>query len=138
MADRADCILRYDCDLSYHAELGRRLCALPASDPRHLQACAKCKGSGCVATDGDAEDCPVCDGLGFILSDTSNKRRIVFKASSELSDGESQCTYPTVDALCAAIREFAENYSHVEDAGESFAVELVAMTDAEFEALREP
>jgi hypothetical protein len=64
-------------------------------------------------------------------------RRVMFKASCELADGVSDCTFPTVGALCEAIQEWAENYQHPRDAGESFSVELVAMTDAEYDQLPE-
>lgn len=64
-------------------------------------------------------------------------RKIMFKASAELGDGDSPCTYETVEQLCEAIKEFAKNYDNPCDAGESFRVELVALTPWEFEALPE-
>lgn len=62
-------------------------------------------------------------------------RKIMFKTSPELGDGVSECTYQTVDQLCEMIRDFAQHYSSPSDAGESFTVELVALTDAEFDQL---
>lgn len=64
-------------------------------------------------------------------------RKIMFKTSPELGDGGSQCTYETVEQLCEAIKEFAKNYDSPSDAGESFSVELVALTPWEFDKLPE-
>ena len=64
-------------------------------------------------------------------------RKIMFHASAELGDGESQCTYETVEQLCEAIKEFARNYTSPSDSGESFTVELVALTPTEFNELPE-
>lgn len=64
-------------------------------------------------------------------------RKIMYKASAELGDGDSRCTFETAEELCAAIKEFAQNYNNPGDAGGSFSVELVALTAAEFDALPE-
>ena len=68
---------------------------------------------------------------------TTTSRRLMFKASAELGDGTSVCTFADVDQLCHAIRNFAESFSNLADEGESFSVELVVMTDEEFNQLPE-
>lgn len=62
-------------------------------------------------------------------------RRIMFKSTPELSDGETPCTFDSVESLCDSIKEWAANFSEAHNAGESFSVELVAITNQEFEAL---
>lgn len=62
-------------------------------------------------------------------------KRIMFKASAELGDGVSKCTYPDVESLCEAIRIYASEMTHLACEGETFEVELVAMSEEEHEQL---
>lgn len=63
-------------------------------------------------------------------------KRIMFGTSAELGDGCSRCTYPDVESLILGIRDFAENHKSIKnDVGESFTVELIAMSEEEYEQL---
>ena len=63
------------------------------------------------------------------------EKKIRFKGSPELGDGCSSVLYITVQELKEAIDNYAENMTNVANEGERFTVELVAMTDAEVDAL---
>lgn len=67
----------------------------------------------------------------------SETKKIRYRASAELGDGMNSMTLASKGDLIEAVREFCEEFDAPSDAGESFTVELVAMTDDEFDRLPE-
>lgn len=63
------------------------------------------------------------------------KKILVFRTSPELGDGDSSAICVTVDELVDSIRNWAANFRDIRDAGESFSVELIAMSDEEIQKL---
>lgn len=64
-------------------------------------------------------------------------KKIRYRASAELGDGMNSMTLASKRDLVEAVREFCNEFDDPSDAGEAFTVELVAMTDDEFDELPE-
>lgn len=67
----------------------------------------------------------------------SEQRRVRYKVSPALGDGSSYDVFASKGDLLEAIKGWCSEFGQTENEGESFAVEVAAMTDEEFDRLPE-
>jgi len=64
-----------------------------------------------------------------------SEKKLYYKLSPELVDGDHWTPVGSIDQVLASVKLWCEEFGREE--GESFTVEIISMTDEEFDALPE-